>query len=173
MIYSSALMMPPNRRVSNCSGRKRCQEGKPTSPSSPCSSGVRMNVHYTRFTRTKATLRRFAVSMVPFYALVGPALAVLGILLIVISQSTTIPPLVLAGHSPSLRIARATTPPNRGELGRSGWTLIHAIAANYPEKPTQRHQEQAKRFFEALGTLYPCQVCRDHFDRFVALRPPE
>jgi FAD-linked sulfhydryl oxidase len=37
------------------------------------------------------------------------------------------------------------------------------MAAYYPTKPDALHRVQARRFFDALGTLYPCSHCAEDF----------
>lgn len=64
-------------------------------------------------------------------------------------------------------------PPDKRVLGRATWTAFHTLAANYPDEPTPTDKEHALAFVNALTTLYPCKLCRDHFDRYVSVRPPE
>ncbi|KAK5754693.1 Flavin-linked sulfhydryl oxidase of the mitochondrial IMS [Elasticomyces elasticus] len=58
---------------------------------------------------------------------------------------------------------RSDCPPDVEQLGRSGWTLLHAITANYPERPSPTHQTETKQFISLFGKLYPCWVCADDF----------
>jgi hypothetical protein len=62
-------------------------------------------------------------------------------------------------------------PPSKQEMGQAGWTLLHAMAANFPEAPTQVQRERAEAFLHALGHLYPCPVCAAHFRQFYEKRP--
>jgi hypothetical protein len=64
-------------------------------------------------------------------------------------------------------------PPDKRALGRATWTAFHAMAANFPEKPTRAQQADGIAFVRAISKLYPCVLCRDHFDRYVAVKPPE
>lgn len=64
-------------------------------------------------------------------------------------------------------------PPSKKELGNAGWTLIHSIAANYPQNPTDNEQRHAKNFLKAIGKLYPCKYCRRHFDKYISTNPPD
>lgn len=101
----------------------------------------------------------------------GSALLLTGIFLILLSV-----PLRSRRHTSTSAgaVVRVTeSPPNREELGRGGWTLIHTTAANYAEKPNEEEKKHANAFFRSLGALYPCKLCRDHFDRFIAIQPPE
>ena len=54
-------------------------------------------------------------------------------------------------------------PPTKQELGQSGWTLLHTMAANFPDSPTREQEERASTFLRALGHLYPCKTCAGHF----------
>lgn len=73
------------------------------------------------------------------------------------------------------RFLRKPTPAKvtKEELGRGSWTLIHTMAANYPEKPTPTERVHAAAFFQSIGTLYPCKLCRDHFARYISVQSPE
>ena len=50
-------------------------------------------------------------------------------------------------------------PVDKEELGRGTWALLHTMAAYYPDKPDALRKVQARRFFDALGDLYPCTHC--------------
>jgi FAD-linked sulfhydryl oxidase len=58
---------------------------------------------------------------------------------------------------------RADCPPDVDELGRSTWTLLHTMAAQYPERPTRGQQADAAGFVGALANLYPCWSCAGDF----------
>eukprot|EP00879_Flechtneria_rotunda_P014243 GHRR01014880.1.p1 GENE.GHRR01014880.1~~GHRR01014880.1.p1 ORF type:complete len:316 (+),score=108.38 GHRR01014880.1:504-1451(+) len=58
------------------------------------------------------------------------------------------------------------------ELGRSTWTLLHSIAAYYPDNPTPQQQQQMHQFIAALGEFYPCQECAGHLRRELKELPP-
>ncbi|KAI8339797.1 hypothetical protein EDC96DRAFT_337460 [Choanephora cucurbitarum] len=45
-------------------------------------------------------------------------------------------------------------------LGRHTWTLLHTMAAYYPEKPEKKQQESMKTFFESFAENYPCWFCK-------------
>ncbi|KXS99016.1 hypothetical protein AC578_6170 [Pseudocercospora eumusae] len=73
------------------------------------------------------------------------------------------------GSSPFAAMAQAQTtstsdcPPDVEELGRSTWTLLHTMTANYPEKPSFTQQSETKQFLSLFGKMYPCWVCADDF----------
>ena len=45
--------------------------------------------------------------------------------------------------------------------GNAGWTLLHSIAAYYPEKPSLIKQQAVKDFYSSFSQLYPCSYCAD------------
>ncbi len=54
-------------------------------------------------------------------------------------------------------------PPDKEELGRSGWTLLHSMAAYYPDNPTQGEQNRMRNFLESFALFYPCSECGHGF----------
>ena len=58
-------------------------------------------------------------------------------------------------------------PPDVEELGRSTWTLLHSIAATYPEKPTDAQKDNLKTFMKSFSNLYPCFYCADDFREYM------
>jgi FAD-linked sulfhydryl oxidase len=59
--------------------------------------------------------------------------------------------------------APADCPPGVEELGRSTWTLLHSMAAAYPEKADTQQQKDMQGFLELFSRLYPCRVCAEDF----------
>jgi len=52
-------------------------------------------------------------------------------------------------------------PENRASLGRAGWSMLHSMAATYPEKPTQTQQSEMHQFISVCpvshhATPQPC-----------------
>ena len=62
-------------------------------------------------------------------------------------------------------------PPTKQELGQSSWTLLHTMAANFPDEPTARQRARVDNFLRGLGELYPCAVCAAHFRGYLAEHP--
>lgn len=62
-------------------------------------------------------------------------------------------------------------PPDRGELGRAGWTVLHSFAAYFPLKPTKTEISAGRGLVQAYSTLYPCEDCRDDFSAYVEKNP--
>jgi FAD-linked sulfhydryl oxidase len=68
-------------------------------------------------------------------------------------------------------VAAASTPENRSlecppdsvALGRATWTLLHSMAANYPQKATFTEQAEMSSFLNIFSKVYPCWYCADDF----------
>jgi hypothetical protein len=82
-------------------------------------------------------------------------------------------------------------PPDREEIGRSGWTLVsslwrdrlgrrsehflsqlHTMAAYYPDKPTPEEKKLMMGFLVALARFYPCSHCAEGFRADMESVPP-
>ena len=63
-------------------------------------------------------------------------------------------------------------PPDKGELGRAGWTLLHTMAAYYPEDPTPDQQSSMTQFITGLSQFYPCGYCAEHMQQELTVDPP-
>jgi len=64
-------------------------------------------------------------------------------------------------------------PVTSSEVGRAAWMLFHTVAAEYPERPSRKEKEAAKRFFAALPHVYPCKECAAHFADVLRHAPPQ
>ena len=54
-------------------------------------------------------------------------------------------------------------PPDVEELGRSTWTMLHNMAAIYPESAPSSMQTVMKQFISTFSQLYPCGWCAEDF----------
>ncbi|XP_050029581.1 FAD-linked sulfhydryl oxidase ALR [Dermacentor andersoni] len=63
-------------------------------------------------------------------------------------------------------------PPDRSELGRCTWSLLHSVAAYYPSRPSAEQQRDADQFFRLFSRLYPCKDCAEDFRAELASSPP-
>lgn len=66
----------------------------------------------------------------------------------------------------------AGTPPGIVQIGNSGWTILHSIAAYFPERPSQEHQADARQFITSFSRLFPCKWCADDFREYIEEHPP-
>lgn len=64
----------------------------------------------------------------------------------------------------------ANCPPDVEALGRSTWTLLHTMAANYPPRPTPTQQTDMSSFLRTFSLFYPCWVCAEDFREWMAKR---
>lgn len=71
----------------------------------------------------------------------------------------------------SLAYAR-DDPPDVEQLGRLSWTLLHLIAANYPDEPTTKQQRDLLLFLGLFSGLYPCWWCGEDFEKYMATNTP-
>lgn len=68
---------------------------------------------------------------------------------------------------------RMQDPPDVEGIGRAGWTLLHSIAAYYPEKASSTVQQQASNLLHSLTTLYPCNFCAEDLKQIMEKSPPK
>ncbi|KAK6462440.1 ERV/ALR sulfhydryl oxidase domain-containing protein [Scheffersomyces coipomensis] len=64
-------------------------------------------------------------------------------------------------------------PPDVEVLGKSSWTLLHSIAATYPENPTSKEQQDLKQFVTLFGNFYPCWFCKADFVKYIEKNDPQ
>ncbi|ORY79495.1 FAD dependent sulfhydryl oxidase [Protomyces lactucae-debilis] len=64
-------------------------------------------------------------------------------------------------------------PPDVELLGRSTWTLLHTMAANYPNKATPVQQTDMSAFLRTFSNFYPCWVCAEDFRTWMAQKDNE
>ncbi|KAJ5967712.1 hypothetical protein N7501_003960 [Penicillium viridicatum] len=84
------------------------------------------------------------------------------------NKMTTSTPALAAAATPSPSETPSDCPPDVEELGRSTWTLLHSMAATYPEKANMEHQANMSGFLKFFAKLYPCWVCADDFQTWMA-----
>ncbi|XP_064480016.1 FAD-linked sulfhydryl oxidase ALR-like [Ornithodoros turicata] len=63
-------------------------------------------------------------------------------------------------------------PLDRETLGRNTWSLLHTMAAYYPDRPNTTQQEDMKQFFRIFSKFYPCDDCATDFQKSLEKRPP-
>ncbi|KHO01094.1 augmenter of liver regeneration [Metarhizium album ARSEF 1941] len=67
---------------------------------------------------------------------------------------------------------RSDCPPDVEALGRGTWTLLHSIAASYPDSPSTSQQSDLLRFVKLFSKLYPCWVCAEDFRTYIGREVP-
>ena len=88
-----------------------------------------------------------------------------------LAAAAELPQLPASPH-PASRWSDLTPPLSRESLGQATWSFLHTVAAVYPEQPNELEQRSARQLLEALGWLYPCAVCAEHFRTTLSARPP-
>ena len=48
------------------------------------------------------------------------------------------------------------------EIGRNTWSLLHSIAASYPNEPSEEDKKHIANFLFGLANLFPCKICGTH-----------
>ncbi|GIL52817.1 hypothetical protein Vafri_8586 [Volvox africanus] len=56
----------------------------------------------------------------------------------------------------------------KAEVGRATWTLLHTLAAQFPDRPTRQQQRDARTLVDCLTRIYPCGDCARHFAELVS-----
>mmetsp|Transcript_13412 Transcript_13412/g.22838 ORF Transcript_13412/g.22838 Transcript_13412/m.22838 type:complete len:173 (-) Transcript_13412:1009-1527(-) len=62
-------------------------------------------------------------------------------------------------------------PPNSPELGRASWTLLHSMAAWFPDHPKPEDEQLVTHFMSALARFYPCTWCAADFQENLQTKP--
>ncbi|CAX39808.1 mitochondrial FAD-linked sulfhydryl oxidase, putative [Candida dubliniensis CD36] len=76
-------------------------------------------------------------------------------------------------NKPELESYPQDEPPDVTELGKSSWTLLHSIAATYPETPTTKQQQDMKSFINLFSGFYPCWFCAEDFQKYITKNEPK
>ncbi|XP_020594202.1 FAD-linked sulfhydryl oxidase ERV1-like [Phalaenopsis equestris] len=62
-------------------------------------------------------------------------------------------------------------PLTKEELGRATWTLLHTVAAQFPDSPTRQQKRDVRELMAILSRIYPCKECADHFKEVLKSNP--
>jgi len=58
------------------------------------------------------------------------------------------------------------------ELGKQTWSFLHTLASQFPDEPSNAEKTHAKNLMNAIGALYPCKECAEHFRSVLKKRKP-
>ena len=61
----------------------------------------------------------------------------------------------------------------RAEVGHATWTLLHTMAARFPDEPTPEQTDDFREWILLLARLYPCGQCAEEFQVILRAHPPE
>lgn len=54
-----------------------------------------------------------------------------------------------------------------------GWTLLHTIAAYYPDNPTDEDKLKNLNFIKSFSQVFPCNYCAKDFQEIIRDYPPD
>lgn len=63
-------------------------------------------------------------------------------------------------------------PPNRAQIGRAGWRVLHTMAAEAPETRSAAEEQKALKWLASFIELYPCGHCAHAFVDICVENPP-
>lgn len=55
--------------------------------------------------------------------------------------------------------------------GSSLWKTMYCIAYTYPDSPSNDEKVAALHFYSSLAHLIPCETCRTHYKKLIAVKP--
>ena len=68
---------------------------------------------------------------------------------------------------------RKDCPLDKDELGTNTWSLLHTMAAYYPDKPSEEQKSDMRKFFYIFSKFYPCNVCAQDLQEQMKSFPPQ
>jgi len=72
----------------------------------------------------------------------------------------------------STKLSDTGCPVDREELGRQSWTMLHTMAAYYPDEPTDSEKQLMTQFITGLAQFYPCTHCAEKLRESLSVNPP-
>ena len=61
----------------------------------------------------------------------------------------------------------------KAEVGRAAWKFLHTLGSKFPQNPTLEEKERYLGFILEFSKLYPCQECREDFQKILKGNPPQ
>ncbi|ACH46809.1 putative thiol oxidoreductase [Feldmannia species virus] len=59
------------------------------------------------------------------------------------------------------------------EWGPAGWKFLHSVAHGFPTTPSVEEVNDYTIFFETVGSVLPCRLCRASYNEFIGRLPVE
>lgn len=60
---------------------------------------------------------------------------------------------------------------NPTSWGPPAWVFLHCIALTYPKNPTKEDKRHYSAFFDSLGHVLPCKLCRPEYNKWLSKNP--
>jgi FAD-linked sulfhydryl oxidase ALR len=73
----------------------------------------------------------------------------------------------------SLINVKKSCPLDKDELGSNSWSLLHTMAAYYPEKASKSEEKDMIQFISLFSKFYPCPECALEMQKDIKLDPPK
>ncbi|XP_053996713.1 FAD-linked sulfhydryl oxidase ALR [Hylaeus anthracinus] len=73
----------------------------------------------------------------------------------------------------SISNRRDDCPLDKDELGSRTWSLLHTMAAYYPDHPNEEQKSDMRNFFYTFSKFYPCYVCAEDLREQLKQSPPQ
>lgn len=51
------------------------------------------------------------------------------------------------------------------------WFILHITSFNYPNNPSTPDKDNYKRFYESVGDILPCSLCKRHYKNYISQFP--
>jgi mitochondrial FAD-linked sulfhydryl oxidase len=64
-------------------------------------------------------------------------------------------------------------PPGLAQLGNAAWTVLHTMAAYYPDEPKDEQRDDMEYYIMALAHTFPCTYCARDFQEYLECAPPQ
>ncbi|AET41621.1 flavin-linked sulfhydryl oxidase Ecym_8345 [Eremothecium cymbalariae DBVPG len=90
-----------------------------------------------------------------------------------VSKTVSPTPQSEKGNIEGSKVYKKVDPPDVEQLGRSSWTLLHTVAATYPEVPSDHQKKEMNQFMNIFSHVYPCSWCGKDFEDYIRNNAPK